>query len=56
MSSRAHHTEPRLIAQAFVFACENKVTLIGDIGNSGRHLLASLVNLGNAPYKLFIHE
>jgi hypothetical protein len=50
------HTEPRLIAQAFVFACENKVTPNGDIGIQGWLLLGSLVNGNNAPYKLNIHE
>jgi hypothetical protein len=27
-----NHTEPRLTAQAIVFACENNVTSIGDSG------------------------
>jgi hypothetical protein len=50
------HTEPRLIAQAFVFACESKVTLIGDFGIYATLLFGSLVNRKGAPYKLRIHE
>ena len=52
----ANHTERRLTAQAFVFACESKMTPIGDIGIPGRVLLCSLVNRHNAPYKLTSHE
>jgi hypothetical protein len=50
------HTEPRLIAQAFVFACENNVTLIGDFGIYATLLSGSLVKREGAPYKLRIHE
>ena len=46
----------RLLAQAFVFACENNVTPIGDIGFYTRVLLKPLVNRDNAPYKLLTHE
>src|SRR5882757_6966958 len=35
---------------------KSKVIPIGDIGFSGLDLLRRLVNLDNAPYKLFIHE
>jgi hypothetical protein len=52
----ADHTEPRLIAQAFVFACESKVTLGDDFGIYATLLLGSLVNRNDAPYKLRIHE
>jgi hypothetical protein len=53
---RPDHTERRLIAQAFVFTYESKVTPIGDIGICGPLLLGSLVKSHNAPYKLTIHE
>jgi hypothetical protein len=45
-----------LIAQAFVFAYESKVTPIGDTGIRIRLLLMSLVKSNVAPYKLTIHE
>jgi hypothetical protein len=51
-----NHTEQCLVAQAFVFTCESKVTAIGDIGIYARVLLRRLVNGNNAPYKLSTHE